>query len=122
MNEKTVLKSSVYVFICGCFIFGLLAILLKDISYLVGFGIGYIINLLVFLLIIQTSKEILRFSISIPLIILMNILKLVLYSLGFYLSVRLKLVNMIGVFLGYFVIKITIYLQSYKHKGGDING
>ena len=119
MNEKTILKSSRYVFICGCFIFALLAILLKDVSYLVGFGIGYIINLLVFLLIIQTSTEILRSSISIPLIILMNILKLVLYSLGFYLSIRLKLVNMIGVFFGYFVIQITIYIQAYRLKGGD---
>ena len=117
MNEKTVIRSSVYVFICGCLVFALLSILLKDISYLVGFGLGYIINILVFLLIIQTSTEILRSKISIPLVILMYVLKFILYSLGFYLSVRLDLVNMIGVFLGYFVMKITIFLQTYKHKG-----
>lgn len=122
MNENTVLKSSVYVFICGCIISGLLGMLMKDMSYLLGFILGYIINVLVFLIIIQTSKEILRLRKHVLLIVVLTILKLILYSLGYYLSIRLESVSMIGVFLGYFVIKITIYLEAYKHRGGDNNG
>lgn len=122
MNEKTVLKRSLWVFLVGCFLLGVIGLFLNDISYLMGFVLGYIINILVFMLIIQMSESILKFKMSVIIIVIMSILKLLLYALGFYISVRIKWIHMLGVFLGYFVMKVTIYVEGYIHKGGDVDG
>ena len=105
MNEKTVLKRSVLVFFIGCLILTIVGLLIKDMSYVVGLILGYVINVFVFLLIMK-----------------MTILKLLLYAVGFYISVKVDFVHIFGVFLGYFVIKITIYLEGYIHKGGEVDG
>lgn len=122
MNEKTVLKRSVLVFLMGCLILTIVGLLIKDMSYVVGLILGYVINVFVFLLIMKISEGILKYKMSTVMIMVMTILKLLLYAVGFYISVKVDFVHIFGVFLGYFVIKITIYLEGYIHKGGEVDG
>jgi len=122
MNEKDVLKKSLYLFVMGCFLFVIIGILFKDISYLLGFVLGYFINIIVFMLIMKMSDEILKSSTSTILIVMGFILKLAIYALGFYISVKTQWVHILGVFLGYLMIKLTIYVEGFIHKGGDIDG
>ncbi len=122
MNEKIILKNSVYVFLGGCLLTGVAGIILQDISYLLGLILGYIINVLVFLLIIKMSEGILKFSMSTAIIVVMFIVKLGMYALGFIIAVKTPWIHIIGVFLGYMCSKITIYIEGYRHKGGEVDG
>lgn len=119
MNEITVLKRSVYVFLIGCLILGIIGIIFHDISYIFGFVLGYIINVIVFLLIIKMSEGILKFSISTAIIAIMFLVKLALYALGFYIAVKSQWFHIFGVFMGYMLTKISIYVEGYIHKGGE---
>lgn len=119
MNEKDVLKQSVYLFMIGCFVFGILGILLKDISYLLGFILGYIINVIVFYIIIYMSDMILNLNMSTIIVMMMFVAKLVLYALGFYIAVKSNLFHLVGVFFGYLITKLSIYVEGYKKKGGE---
>lgn len=122
MNEKTVLKRSLYVFLIGLVIFGIVGIILKNISYLTGFVLGYVINLLVFMIIIKMSEGILKFSTAIPIVAFMFILKLILYAIGFFIAIKTPYIHILGVFIGYMVTKVTIYMEGYTHKGGEVDG
>lgn len=119
MDEKDVSRTSRYLFLMGCFLFIIVGILLKDVSYLLGFILGYIINIVVFQLIIRMTDEILKLSMSTVIIIVMFIVKLVLYTLGFYIAVKSKWFHLFGVFVGYMITKLSIYLSGYIHKGGE---
>lgn len=121
MNEKTVLKSSIYVFLVGCLGLGLLSLFIQNISYILGFILGYIINIIVFLMIMKMSEGILKFSMSTAIIAVMFLAKLALYALGFYISVKSPWFHLLGVFLGYMVTKVTIYVEVFIHKGGEVD-
>ena len=118
MNEKDVFKRSVSIFIIGCLIWIGLGILLRDISYFIGFVLGFLINELVFLLIIKMTDVILQTSMSTLIVMMMFVVKLILYAIGFIISVKFKWVHIVGVFFGYMITKISIYLEEYIHKGG----
>lgn len=118
MNEKDVLRRSLYLFFIGCFLFVIIGILLKNISYLLGFILGYMINVIVFLLIIKMSDEILNTDMSTIFVIMGFVLKLALYALGFYIAVKFEWIHIFGVFIGYMITKLTIYIEGYIHKGG----
>lgn len=122
MNEKTVLKSSIYVFLVGCLLLGVLGLFLRDISYVLGFVLGYIINVVVFCLIIKMSEGILKFSMSTIIVVIMFLVKLALYALGFYVAVKSSWFHIFGVFLGYLVTKVTINIEGLRHKGGEVDG
>lgn len=122
MNENKVLQQSFYVFLIGCILFSILSFVISNISYVIGFILGYIINVGVFLLIIKMSSEILTMKSSSILIAMGFILKLLMYSLGFYLAVKLSWINIISVFFGYLITKITIYIGGYIYKGGEGRG
>ena len=121
MNEKTVLKSSIYVFLVGCLGLGLLSLCIHNISYILGFILGYIINIIFFLMIMKMSEGILKFSMSTAIIAVMFLAKLALYALGFYISVKSPWFHLLGVFLGYMVTKVTIYVEGFIHKGGEVD-
>ena len=58
------------------------------------------------------------FFIFLSLIILLNIVKLAIYAIGFLIAIFIpKWFNLMGVLFGYMVIKITIYIVSYQMKG-----
>lgn len=117
MNERDVLKQSIKVFIIGLIIFSLIGVILKSIAYPLGFALGYIINVMIFNIIIKTSDLILNIGHSISMIVIMSIIKLLLYALGFLLAIFFKdIFSIIGVFFGYMVIKITINIMGYLTK------
>ncbi|RHM58912.1 MULTISPECIES: hypothetical protein [Coprobacillaceae] len=117
MNERDVLKQSIKVFIIGLIIFSLIGVILKSIAYPLGFALGYVINVIIFNIIIKTSDLILNIGHSISMIVIMSIIKLLLYALGFLLAIFFKdILSIIGVFFGYMVIKITINIMGYLTK------
>lgn len=122
MNEITVLKRSVSIFLIGCLLFGIVGLIFRDISYIFGFVLGYIINIIVFCLIIKISDGILKFKMPVTLIAMMFIAKLAIYALGFYIAILSSWFHLFGVFLGYLCIKVTIYVEDHMHKGGEENG
>ena len=101
MNERDVLKQSIKVFIIGLIIFSLIGVILKSIAYPLGFALGYVINVIIFNIIIKTSDLILNIGHSISMIVIMSIIKLLLYALGFLLAIFFKdILSIIGVFFG----------------------
>ena len=83
MNEKLVLKRSALIFLIGFVIFLIVGFIMKSVSYPLGFLLGYLFNLAIFYVIIITSDMILNLKRSTSLIILLNIVKLAIYAIGF---------------------------------------
>ena len=117
MNEKLVFKKSFFIFLIGFIVFSIIGLMMESISYSLGFLLGYLFNLAIFYVIIITSDMILNLKRSTSLIILLNIVKLAIYAIGFLIAIIPKWFNLMGVLFGYMVIKITIYIVSYQMKG-----
>lgn len=117
MNEKDVLKQSVKVFIGGLFIFSIIGIVLKQVNFPLGFILGYVVSFLSFYTIILMSDFILKMGQTIKYVVMMFILKMLLYAGGFILAIKLNnIFNLISVFIGYFVIRITIGILGYLNR------
>lgn len=120
MNENTVMSHSKYVFLIALAIAGLVSLLLMDISYFLGIIVGYIVSLIIFQIIIKMSVLILAISSNtISLVIILFLTKLLIYGLGFFIAIKVSWINIITVFLGYFIIKITIYIDTYRQDRLD---
>ena len=120
MNENTVMSHSKYVFLIALAIAGLVSLLLMDISYFLGIIVGYIVSLILFQIIIKMSDLILAISSNtISLVIILFLTKLLIYGLGFFIAIKVSWINIITVFLGYFIIKITIYIDTYRQDRLD---
>ena len=120
MNENTVMSHSKYVFLIALAIAGLVSLLLMDISYFLGIIVGYIVSLIIFQIIIKMSDLILAISSNtISLVIILFLTKLLIYGLGLFIAIKVSWINIITVFLGYFIIKITIYIDTYRQDRLD---
>lgn len=120
MNENTVMSHSKYVFLIALAIAGLVSLLLMDISYFLGIIVGYIVSMIIFQIIIKMSDLILAISSNtISLVIILFLTKLLIYGLGFFIAIKVSWINIITVFLGYFIIKITIYIDTYRQDRLD---
>ena len=120
MNENTVMSHSKYVFLIALAIAGLVSLLLMDISYFLGIIVGYIVSLIIFQIIIKMSDLILAISSNtISLVIILFLTKLLIYGLGFFIAIKVSWINIITVFLCYFIIKITIYIDTYRQDRLD---
>ena len=120
MNENTVMSHSKYVFLIALAIAGLVSLLLMDISYFLGIIVGYIVSLIIFQIIIKMSDLILAISSNtISIVIILFLTKLLIYGLGFFIAIKVSWINIITVFLGYFIIKITIYIDTYRQDRLD---
>ena len=120
MNENTVLSHSKYIFLVALAIAGLVSLLLMDISYFLGIIVGYIVSMIIFQIIIKMSDLILAISSNtISLVIILFLTKLLIYGLGFFIAIKVSWINIITVFLGYFIIKITIYIDTYRQDRLD---
>lgn len=118
MNEKTVIKQSIILFIIGIIIFSIVGIIFKEISFPLGFLLGYVFNIIVFYVIIFTSDMILNLKKSVSLIIMMNIGKLIIYAIGFLLAIFFpKIFHIVGVFFGYMITQFSIFVANYFSKG-----
>lgn len=121
MNEKDVIKSSLKIGAIVLFIFIAVGIVTQDLSYPLGYLLGYVINFIVFLITIYTSTEILKIKVSVIPVVISVILKMVLLALGFYLAIKVSFINIIGVFVGYLTTRISIIIEGYMQKGGDVH-
>ena len=88
MNEKDVLKQSVKVFIGGLVIFSIVGFVLKQISFPLGFILGYAVSVLSFYIIIVMSDVILKMGQAIRFVVMMFIAKMLLYIAGFMLAIK----------------------------------
>ena len=89
-------------------------------SYFLGIIVGYIVSLIIFQIIIKMSDLILAISSNtISLVIILFLTKLLIYGLGFFIAIKVSWINIITVFLGYFIIKITIYIDTYRQDRLD---
>lgn len=117
MNENDVLKQSVKVFIGGLIIFSIVGLILKEISFPLGFILGYGVSVLSFYIIIVMSDVILKMGQSIRFVVMMFIAKMLLYAGGFLLAIKFdNIFNLISVFFGYFITKITIDILGYLKR------
>ncbi|WP_249029349.1 hypothetical protein [Tannockella kyphosi] len=124
MNEYIIIKKSVKVAGIGLIIFTITSIITSNVSYMLGFLLGYGINLATFYVIIQTSALILELQAgTIGLVSVLYFVKLLLYGVGFFLAFNFPTIfSPVGVLIGYFIVKVTIYIQTYRNRGGDVDG
>lgn len=116
MDEKVVIKKSLYVFLAGSIIFAIVGLLFQDISYVLGFALGYVIGLIAFLIVIKTTDSILKLSMSAIIVMFGFLIKLALYALGMIIAVKSPWFHLVGVFLGYMVTKVTIFSEGYVER------
>lgn len=122
MNEYSVLKNSIKMAGIGLLLFCIISFFTKEVSFIFGYLLGYVINILTFLIIIQSSATILNLrGGSVGIVMGMFMIKLLLYAIGFFLAVKLpNIFSLISVCVGYFIIKITIYIDGHRNKGGEL--
>ena len=86
MNEKDVLKQSVKVFIGGLIIFSIVGFVLKQISFPLGFILGYAVSVLSFYIIIVMSDVILKMGQAIRFVVMMFIAKMLSSRINLFTS------------------------------------
>lgn len=120
MIENRLIKKSVSIAAIGIVICLAIGLYQHTISYAFGFLIGYLISLIILkmtasrvdLILEQRDK-----SFSAIIIILEMLGKYIIYSAGICLGIFFKeYVNYIAVFIGYFVIKITIFADALQER------
>lgn len=122
MDEKIVLRKSVIVFLVGLVIFSIIGIVAKTGSYPFGFIVGYIASMLSFGIIIKMSEIILNLRQSTMIVVVMFVVKMAIYAISFLLAIFFKdIFNIVGVFFGLMVTRITIYVVTYLTKGGEVS-
>lgn len=121
MIEKKILSKSKYVFLYGCVIVAVFAVVTKKYTLLTGFMLGYGINLIAFRITVAFTDMILSLQDNTArLSSMMFILKIGVYASGLLLAIKLPMIfHFATVAMGYFLIKITIYIDTFRHKGGD---
>lgn len=124
MKEETaIIKKSVPVFLLCALIMTIIGLLFREISYVLGLTLGYVINLVIFKIIAITVDNILLFrsKISAAIVMFSYLIKMVIYGFGFFLAVKLPSVfNIFTVTIGYFMIKLTIFYYDYRiRKRGE---
>lgn len=124
MIEKKVVKNSVKVFSLALAICVILGIYHHTIAYATGMVIGYVISLIVFKMTVMRVDAILEHqdkSFSNGIIFVMLLGKYMIYSAGILVGIFFKeYVNFVAVFLGYFIVKMTIYANTIAERRKNI--
>ena len=112
-DEYEVRRTSVKVFLAGLILAVILSIILHSISYCVGFVLGYLIDLLILQINMKMTDTILSIQTAGKTIAVMLFMaKLFIFAVGFAIAGFFpEIVNMYTVFLGYLVVKISIYIS-----------
>lgn len=122
-EDKEIIKRSIPMFLVLSFIMLGVSLFFGQVSYLFGFILGYGLNLVIFKVITITVDNILLFQskMSGAIVMMSHLVKLMIYSLGFFLAVKLPMIfNIFTVTIGYFVIKLSIfYYQNRMRKRGE---
>lgn len=124
MVEKKVLRNSVKFFSLALAITIVLGLINHTIAYAIGMSIGYVISLIVFKMTVLRVDAILEHqnkAYSNVLIFVMLLGKYMIYSAGILLGIFFKeYVNFIAVFIGYFIVNITIYANTIAERRKNI--
>ncbi|WP_418221004.1 hypothetical protein [Catenibacterium sp.] len=117
-DEYEVRRTSVKVFLAGLILAVLLSIILHSISYCLGFVLGYLIDLLILQINMKMTDTILSIQTAGKTIVVMLFMaKLFIFAVGFAIAGFFpEIVNMYTVFLGYLVVKISIYIHAYGER------
>ena len=116
MDEKIVIKKSVYTFIVFLMGAAIFSILFHSKTYILGMILGYLLNLLTFQITINSSSLMLEIRSSRGIVTLSFLIKILIYLSGFYLSYLFSdIFDIISVFIGYLIIKITIIVIGVRH-------
>ncbi len=114
-DEFDIVKASSKLFgvIEGILIIG--SMMFHRIDLVIGFAIGYLINLVNFFLIVKMVDTVLMVQISknAYLTSLFFIVRMLIYALGFLLAIKVHWINLYTLCLGYFVVKVTLHLEKY---------
>lgn len=121
MIEKKIINKSLFVFIIGCLIITGISIFIGMYTLLLGFILGYIFDLLSFIVTIKFTDMILFVQMkSSKLSGLMFLIKLSLYGLGFFIASKLpNIFHIATVFIGYMITKVTIYITMLTSERGE---
>lgn len=119
MDENKICIRTIPFFIIGFIIFLTASVLLRNKAYLGGFILGYVIGLVNFANIVKSTNTIFQLRRhAVVIIIIMFLIRLLGYMLGFMLAVKMpSSFHWFGVFIGYFSIKITIYCNTCRIRG-----
>ena len=116
MIEKQIRQTSIKVFIVALVISLIVSYVFKNYSYTTGIILGYLISLLIFHMTVSMTDLILSIhdhKYAVIVVYVMFIGKLVIYAAGLVLAIKLSgYLNYIAVFIGYFIVKITIYVNE----------
>ena len=115
MIEKQIRQTSIKVFIVALVISLIVSYIFKNYSYTTGIILGYLISLLVFKITVMTDLLLTLHDhkYAVLVVYVMFIGKLVIYAAGLILAIKLtSYINYFAVFLGYFIVKITIYVNE----------
>lgn len=123
-DEKVIVKSSVPIFVGIAVILAIISLWLKNISFVLGFCLGYFINLIIFKITVISVDGILlmRSKVAMSFMAASRLLKTIIYAIGFLIAIKLpNYFNLFTVTLGYFVIKSTIFYREYRiRKRGEV--
>lgn len=121
MIEKIIMKKSIPVFLTTLLITSIIGIPLGYYTVPLGVLIGYVIGLGALMLTASFTDALLTYQTQVKAFAgILFIVKIGLYALGIFVAIKLPTIfHYGGVVLGYFVVKITIYLISVKNKGGE---
>lgn len=111
-NEAQLKQESVKTGIVGCLVAALVSIVLKRIDIVLGYGLGFVVSLIIYEMDCLKADSILKFQQIKPYsnYVLFCFIKYILYALGMLLAIKKPLLlNLFAVAVGYLVVKITIF-------------
>lgn len=117
-DEYEVRRTSIKVFLIGFIFIGVLSIILQSVSYCLGFLLGYLIDLLILEINMKMTDLILSVQAAGKTItVFLYIAKMLIFAAGFAIAGFFpQIVNLYTVFVGYLVVKISIYIHAYKER------
>lgn len=117
-DEYEVRNTSVKVFFVGLIFMIILSVILHSVSYCLGFILGYLIDLLILWINMKMADLILSVQMAGKTIaVLLFMSKLLIFAAGFAIAGFFpQIANLYTVFVGYLVVKISIYIHAYKER------
>ncbi len=122
-SEKDIVKNSNRIFAIIGIVLIVISMIMNDYSLIMGFCLGYCINLIILKIIVCTVDGILSTNkkIATGFVATSFLLKMLIYAIGFILAIKIpKLFNLFTVTIGYFVVKLAMFHTGYRlRKGGE---
>ncbi len=122
-NEKDIVKNSNRIFAIIGIVLIVISMIMNDYSLIMGFCLGYCVNLIILKIIVRTVDSILSTNrlIATGFVATSFLLKMLIYATGFILAIKIpKLFNLFTVTIGYFVVKLAMFHTGYRlRKGGE---